>query len=373
MPLGAPTSEPASREVAFTQISFADLPGWGDDDHLAAFLAFVKSARAVIRAASGGTSEKTKTADRALANVAQRACQIAPDVASNEAARQFFERTCTPHRVEHPAGKGLLTGYYEPVLDGSRECEGPFQVPIYRRPPDLVNLVGEAERGALADGLTHARETAAGPVPYATRADIENGALKGQGLELLWLADPVDAFFLHVQGSGRIRLGKGETVRITYDGKNGHPYTSIGRHLIDAGLMSADTMSLDALKVWLTANPERAPGVLQQNKSFVFFRELDGAAEAPLGALGTGLTDGRSLAVDTGFHALGTPVYVSAPALKPWDERPFARLMIAQDVGSAIRGPERGDIYYGSGDDAGRLAGTTKHAGHFFVLRAKTD
>src|SRR5690606_15085114 len=184
--------------------------------------------------------------DGALRAVAERAATMAQDISSVDDARRFFERNFVPHRVEHPAGQGLLTGYYEPVLDGSRERQGPFEVPIYQRPPDLVNLVGEAERGALADGLTHARETASGPVPYATRADIENGALEGQDLELLWLADPVDAFFLHVQGSGRIRLENGETVRITYDGKNGHPYTSIGRHLIDAGLMPAETMSLDA-------------------------------------------------------------------------------------------------------------------------------
>lgn len=370
MPLGAPTSEPASREVAFTPVPFADLPGWADDDHLAAFQTFLKSAPAVIGLPETSAPAKTKTPDRTLAAVAEHARARADEVRTADAARAFFEQHFVPHRVEHSGAEGLLTGYYEPVLDGSRERQGPFQVPLYRRPPDLVNLVGEAERGALADGFTHARRTETGPVPYATRAEIENGALNGQDLELLWLADPVDAFFLHVQGSGRIRLANGDTLRITYDGKNGHPYTSIGRYLIDTGLMSAEEMSLDALKAWLSAHPDEAPGVLQQNKSFVFFRALEGDAAAPLGALGTGLTDGRSLAVDTSYHALGTPVYVSAPTLAPWAGRPFARLMIAQDVGSAIRGPERGDIYYGSGEDAGRLAGTTKHPGHFFVLRA---
>lgn len=299
---------------------------------------------------------------------AEAAQAQATDIATLDAARVFFEKVFVPHRVEHGGAEGLLTGYYEPVLDAAREAGDIFRVPIYRRPPDLVNLVGEAERGALADGLTHARKTASGVEPYATRAEIEGGALASLGLELVWLDDPVDAFFLHVQGSGRIRLAGGESVRITYDGKNGHPYTSIGRYLIDTGAMAAEEMSLDALKVWLTAHPDEARAVMQQNRSFVFFRELGGEADAPLGALGTGLSDGRSLAVDTGYHALGTPIYVSAPTLKPWDERGFARLMIAQDVGSAIRGPERGDIYFGSGEDAGRLAGSTKHAGRFFVL-----
>ena len=371
MPLGAPTSDPVSLAAAFSPVPFAELPGWSGDDHLEAFRAFVRSAPA-LRDAAGRASGKTKAAGVALVATAELAVSKAADITTPDAARAFFEQQFVPHRVEHKSTEGLLTGYYEPVLDAAREASGAFRVPIYRRPPDLVNLVGEAERGALADALTHARKVASGVEPYATRAEIEDGALAGQSLELVWLEDPVDAFFLHVQGSGRIRLTDGESVRITYDGKNGHPYTSIGRYLIDTGAMAAEQMSLDALKLWLTAHPEAAAAVMQQNKSFVFFRELGDDADAPLGALGTGLSDGRSLAVDTGYHPLGTPIYVSAPTLKPWDkrgdERGFARLMIAQDVGSAIRGPERGDIYFGSGEDAGRLAGSTKHAGRFFVL-----
>lgn len=369
MPLGAPTSDPANGEVVFAPLAFSDLPDWDGDDHLAAFQAFVTSAPVIAGAEQNAAPAKTQEAGAALSAVAKRALETRATIATDAAARAFFEQNFVPHRVVHRSGTGLLTGYYEPVLDGAREPGGFYRVPIYRRPPDLVNLVGEAERGALADGLTHARKTATGEIaPYATRAEIENGALAGQGLELVWLADAVDAFFLHVQGSGRIRLPDGTSIRITYDGKNGHPYTSIGRYLIDSGEMTAEEMSLDALKAWLVAHPERAPAVLHQNASFVFFRELAGNAAAPLGALGTGLTDGRSLAVDTAFHALGTPVFVSAPTLSPWNERPFARLMIAQDVGSAIRGPERGDIYFGSGKEAGELAGTTKHAGCFFVL-----
>jgi membrane-bound lytic murein transglycosylase A len=356
----------APGDLAFEPVAFADLPGWSADDHLAAFRAFVRSAPALGRN-SGNASGKTRVADAALIALARRGAGEAQHILTAEAARAFFETAFVPHRCTHPGAEGLLTGYYEPVLTGARSAGGQFCVPVYRRPPDLVNLVAEEERGALAGGLTHARKTAGGTEPYATRAEIEAGALDGQGLELVWLADPVDTFFMHIQGSGRIRLPGGEMIRVTYDGKNGHPYTSIGRYLIDAGLFPANDMSLDALKVWLAADPARGRAVMQQNRSFVFFRELQ--SESPLGALGIPLSTGRSLAVDTGFHAIGTPVYVTAPGLNPWGGSDgFKRLMIAQDVGSAIRGPERGDIYFGSGDEAGRWAGTTKHAGRFFVL-----
>jgi membrane-bound lytic murein transglycosylase A len=366
MPLGARTSDKAEAAIAFEPIAFADLPGWDDDDHLAAFRAFVRSAPA-LRRTSEAAAAKTRVADRALAQAVADAADAS--IADRAGAKAFFEDRFVPHRVRHSGAAGLLTGYYEPVLDGSRAPDERFQVPIYRRPPDLVNLVREEERGALADGLTHARRTDSGIVPFPTRADIEDGALAGQGLEFLWLADAVDCFFMHIQGSGRIRLPGGETLRVTYDGKNGHPYTSVGRYLIDTGHFTADDMTLDALKHWLAADPERGRKVMQENRSFIFFRELEREDDGPLGALEIPLSPERSLAVDTAFHALGTPVYVSAPALAPWaDGKGFARLMIAQDVGSAIRGPERGDIYFGSGDDAGKRAGGTKHPGQFFVL-----
>lgn len=368
MPLGAPSSESAKPELTFEPVPFSDLPGWADDDHLSAFKAFVRSARAIGKV-EGSASGKTRVANNALVAAARSAAEQAASISTAAAAKSFFEAAFVPHRIVHRGAEGLLTGYYEPVLAGSRTESKEFCFPVYRRPADLVNLVGEAERGALADGLTHARKTAQGVEPYATRADIENGALEGQGLELIWLADPVDTFFMHIQGSGRIRFPGGDTIRITYDGKNGHPYTSIGRYLIDAGLFAANDMSLDALKVWLAADPERGRRVMQENQSFIFFREIENEDDGPLGALEIPLSSGRSLAVDTGYHAIGTPVYVSAPTLTPWAAgESFARLMIAQDVGSAIRGPERGDIYFGSGDEAGRLAGTTKHPGKFFVL-----
>ena len=342
-------------QAAFEPVSFSKLPGWEGDDHRAALSAFmVSSARCWPSSLSDAGRE-------ALAN----------SEADATLARRFFEAAFTPHRVIHERPQGLLTGYYEPEVAGSRTRSGVYQVPVYRRPPDLVNLVDEAARATVGDGFTHLRRTPAGDVPYATRADIETGALAGQGLELFYLADPVDAFFMHVQGSGVIRLPDGSRVRVTYDGKNGHPYTSIGRYLVESGTLSLQNVSLDSLGHWLRADPVRGQRVMWQNASYVFFRELTGEeAGAAKGVLSTPLAPGRSLAVDTSVHALGTPIYVTAPTLTTFDAggAPFQRLMIAHDVGSAIKGPERGDIYYGSGDDAGRRAGITKHPGNFFAL-----
>jgi membrane-bound lytic murein transglycosylase A len=372
VPRGAPVNNQATSPAAFEAVRFTDLPGWDQDDHLAAFRAFLVSCPRIKAAGRAGNKAGAIAIPPALLAACDAAAEV-PAPVTRATARAFFEREFTPHRVVHAAPQGLLTGYYEPVLDGSRTPTERFTTPIYKRPADLVNLVHEAQRGAKADQLTHARKTAKGTEPYSTRAEIEAGALTGHDLELLYLADPVDTFFMHIQGSGRIKLTDGTTVRVHYDGKNGHPYTSIGRYLIDQGILAADKISLGALRRWLRADPDRGRQVMHQNASFVFFRELAGAeASGPLGVLSIPLVAGRSLAVDAGVHAIGSPVYVSSPALKHASETTkrdgFHRLMVAHDVGSAIRGPERGDIYFGSGDTAGRLAGVTKHPGRFFVL-----
>ena len=358
--------------ASFEPVTFADLPGWDTDDHLAAFKAFRASCPRLKVAARAGNRAGAIALPPALLATCDAAAAL-PEPVTRAAARAFFEREFQPHRVVHAAKQGLLTGYYEPVLEGSRTKDDKFATPIYRRPADLVNLVHEAERGAKASQLTHARKTATGTEPYSTRAEIEAGALGGKNLELLYLADAVETFFMHIQGSGRIRLTDGSMVRVHYDGKNGHPYTSIGRYLIDNNILAADKITMQALGRWLRADPDRGRHVMQQNKSFVFFRELQGdEAQGPLGVLSIPLVAGRSLAVDAGTHAIGTPVYVSSPALthasRTKSDGGFHRLMIAHDVGSAIRGPERGDIYFGSGDKAGKLAGVTKHPGRFFVL-----
>lgn len=349
-------------DVSFQPVDFGDLPGWENDDHASALAAFLRSSDGLASAAS-----KSALA-RDFFGICREA--IAAGAASKAAARQFFETRFTPHRVVHSRSQGLLTGYYEPVIAGSRSRCGPYQTPVYARPPDLINLVAESMRGTTGSAQTHARMTAEGMMPYATRTEIETGALDGRGLEILYVADPVEAFFMHVQGSGRIELTDGTSVSLTYDGKNGHPYTSIGRHLVETGAFRAEEITLDVLGRWLRADPERGRQVMWKNASYVFFRELaPSEGQAALGVMGSPLTPGRSLAVDAGIHCLGTPIYVVAPELTHAEEGgPFQRLMIAQDVGSAITGPERGDIYFGSGSEAGQRAGMTRHAGNFFVL-----
>jgi membrane-bound lytic murein transglycosylase A len=369
------TPRPAKgvKGASYRPVDFAELPGWDKDDHLAAFQTFLKSCERVV-ANARDRSDKAQAPPSALAAACEEAARRAGEIKTREKARVFFEARFTPSAVINGKRPGLLTGYYEPVLKGSRTPQGPYQTPIYKRPPDLVTVIPETHRGAIKAGtLTHVRKTEKGSEPYFTRAEIDQGALKGKGLELLYFADSVDVFFMQIQGSGRVQLTDGTTVRVHYDGKNGHPYSSIGRYLIEKALLAADKVSLGALATWLKADPERGSKVMWQNASYVFFRELKGdEAGAPLGALNVPLTPGRSLALDPSFHALGSPVYISAPTMKHVPNTvPFNRLMIGQDVGSAIKGPERGDIYFGSGDAASKLAGVTKHEGRFFVLVPK--
>jgi membrane-bound lytic murein transglycosylase A len=356
----------------YRPVKFANVPGWANDDHVAAFKTFLKSCERVVasRERASGDVKGPRPPPAALVAVCAQALRVADETDDKDKARAFFEANFTANAVLKKGPAGLLTGYYEPLLEGSRVQEGPYQTPIYRRPPDLVNVVDDTRRGALKPGaLTHVRKTETGTEPYFTRAQIETGALKGQGLELLYFSDPVDVFFMHIQGSGRVKLTDGSTVRVHYDGKNGHPYSSIGRYLTEKSILAADRISMTALQAWLRADPERGKQVMWQNTSYVFFREIKDDTGAPLGAMRVPLTAMRSLAVDPAFHALGTPVFISVPTLKHVPKAvPFSRLMIGQDVGSAIRGPERGDIYFGSGEAAGKLASVTRHQGRFFVL-----
>ena len=360
---------PVTRVTAtYSPLSFKELPGWEADDHRDAFAAFLRSCERliVLSRTEGGVKS-----DPALLALCVKAAQL-PGSRSNVEARAFFERHFVPHKVVHDGGARLLTAYYEPIVEGSRTPTKRFPWPLYRRPPDLVTIIDESHRGATGvSTFTHMRKTDKGLVPFATRAEIEQGALKGQNLELVYVEHAVDGFFMQIQGSARVRLPDGSTMRIGYDGKNGHPYTSIGRVLIDKGDIPVERMSLQALSGWLKANAEKAREVMWANKSFVFFREhADAAATDPQGVHDIMLTPGRSLAVDPSYHAIGVPIYVAAPEIKHIGRQRsgFQRLMIAQDVGSAIKGPERGDIYVGSGEVAGKIAGTTKHPGTFYVL-----
>jgi len=359
-------------DMRLRPVRFLELAGWHDDDHSAALASFMASVPAVLagQTVRGGRCDPAH--DAALLDACRFASRWLGRRVSRDRARSFFERFFVPHRILHDRLHGLLTGYYEPIVEGSRTRDDRFKVPLYRRPEDLANVVAETERAREGLSFTHMRRTANGLVPFATRAEIEAGALSGLGLEIIWLADPVEAFFAQVQGSVRVKLPDGTSVGLTYDGKNGHPYTSIGRIVIDQGEMTAADMSMARLGAWLRANDARGRTTMQHNASFVFFREVEGQSAS--GALGCPLSPGRSLAVDTGYHALGLPVFVDAPGLLHWGRRlPFRRLMIAQDVGSAIRGAERGDIYFGTGAIAEQRAGVTKHRANMFMLLPRLE
>ena len=362
-------------KISYKPVKFDALPYWSKDNHLRAFKTFMRSCKPLIKAA-GENKRVLSDTELALVGVCRAARRLQREnrrqkkKTTGAQAREFFETWFTPHRVIHNGPLSVLTGYYEPVIKGSRKRQGKYQTPIYARPPDLVNLVKEKDRASVGRRLTHARRTKTGLEPYPTRKQIEQGLLDGKNLELLYLADPVKAFFLHIQGSGRIKFEDGSSVRITYDGKNGRPYSSIGKYLIQKGVIGAKSMSLQALGKWLRADRERGRKVMWHNKSFIFFRELKGAeAAGARGVMDVQLTPGRSLAIDPRYHIMGLPIFVSAPGLRHVQGRHgFNRLMVGQDVGSAIKGPERGDIYFGSGTKAGRLAGVTKENGIFYVL-----
>lgn len=308
--LALPFGTPAPGQ-AMQLLDFTDLPGWAAEDHAAALRVFAESCDR-IRPAAGPEADSW----RALCAEAR----VTPRIS----ARRFFEARFRPVVDDTPA-EALFTGYYEPELEGSRSRQGAFRYPIYAPPADLP-----ARR------------------PWLTRAEIDAGALAGQGLELVWLRDPVEAFFLHVQGSGRVRLRDGDTIRLGFAARNNHPYRSVGKYMIANGLNAGGNYSAEGIASWIRARPERV-SVLAENPSYIFFRELGIPADkGPVGALGVPLTPRRSLAVDPAHVTLGAPVWIETETR----DGALNRLMVAQDTGSAIKGAQRGDIFFGWGDAA---------------------
>jgi membrane-bound lytic murein transglycosylase A len=353
-------------EVGYGPVSFSDIAGWVEDDHAAALTAFLGSC--AILKDKGRTGRKGRIRDRLA-----RLCPLARKARGDkDAARRFFETHFAPYRV-NATGSGFLTGYYEPELEGALEKGAGFEVPLLSRPDDLVDLVERSLHASANELLAAGRRVAGEVVPYYTRAQIEGGALDGQGLEIAYLRSPIDAFLLHVQGSGRIKLSDGRVIRVGYAGKNGFPYTSIGGVLVSRGVAPAEEMTLDRLRAWLGEDAARGRTLMQENRSYIFFRRSPDSEDAagPIGAQGVALTEGRSLAVDASYHPLGLPVFVSSETITHHGASGFRHLMVAQDVGSAIRGPERGDIFWGTGKSAERLAGLTRHPGRFIVLLPK--
>lgn len=352
---------------------YADLPGWRDDDPRPALAAFARScARLFDRPADepfGREPSFGRVADWRIACSVLSASAEAPIGPAEARAR--LEAVLRPWlATDRGAPEGLFTGYFEPVLEGSRRPDARFRHPLYRRPGDLVTVELGRFDPTLEGRRIAGRVEAGRLVPYFTRAEIDAGALAGRGLELAWVADPVALFFLHVQGSGRIALAEGGTMRVGYADQNGHPYRAIGRNLVEMGALSRDEVSMQSIRAWLVAHPERTFELLHTNPSYVFFRELpsseDGAG--PPGAQGVPLTPGRSLAVDRRFVPLGVPIWLDTTAPSPEGERPLRRLVVAQDVGGAIRGPVRGDLFWGSGTEAEYAAGHMKSRGRYWLL-----
>ena len=288
-------------------------------------------------------------------------------------ARDFFEENFNPTILQEESG--FVTAYFEPEVEASHTRTEEFSYPLYRRPGDLVKLDPSNRPSGLPQSLEYARKTDNGLVEYFDRSEIDNGALGNRGLELFWLKSAIDGFYIHVQGSARLQFRDGSVSRVSYAGKTGHPYTSIGKKLVERGIMTPEQANMANIRAWLEEDEDRATELLHQNRSYIFFTELEGHEPdfGPIAAAGVQLTPGRSLAVDKTQHAYGTPVWIRTKIPLPGDTDPFCRLMIAQDTGSAIVGPKRGDIFIGSGSEAGLIAGSVRHETEFAVLVPRTS
>lgn len=364
----AEAEKPAAR-LTLHPASFSDLSGWSVDRTADALPALLKSCDRLVKQ----PGDRALGPDGMMGRISDWTgpCAIIAKLPAGDhvALRRAVENLFQPWAAtDNGEAEGLFTGYYESSLRGSFKRQGKYQTPLYKRPADLVmvelgefrpNLKGERIAGRVVDGQLK---------PYADRKAIEAGALNGKGLELLYVDDPVDAFFLQIQGSGRVTLPDGSQVRIGYDGQNGQPYFAIGRELVARGALAKEDVSMQSIRAWLEANPAQAAAVMNTNPSFVFFRRLEG--EGPLGAQGVALTPGRSLAVDRTFIAYGVPVWLDAQ--DPLDAKTrIRRLMVAQDTGGAIRGPVRGDVFWGHGVEAEQRAGLMKSPGRYWLLLPK--
>ena len=367
-PIAAPAQSfnvpPAPR---YDRVAWADIPGWGIESMPDSWDTWVRTCG---------------TLQRQPQRTWQKACAEATRVARNDpdAQRRYFEANFTPYRLFNPDGSqsGLVTGYYEPLLLGSRKRTARFRHPLHAPPLDLVAVdLGETNpeikdrrvRGRIVGGKDGKDGKDGGRlVPYYARADIVNGTAPVKGREIAWVEDAVELFFLQVQGSGRIQLPDGSVMRVGYADHNGHPYRSIGRWLVDAGELSMDQASMQGIKGWVKKYPERANDLFNQNPAYVFFREMPAGPPdlGPNGSLGIPLKAGASIAVDPRAVPLGTPVWLSTTW--PMSTRPLNRLVLAHDTGSAIRGAVRADFFWGFGAEAGEQAGRMKQPGAMWIL-----
>ncbi len=356
----------SNKELNLTPTSFTALPEWNTENFQNFSTAFNKSCARILK--KNSQSNFTKDVRFGRAQDWQVACRKFDGVAANDSAslRSFFEQNFTPYRVA--AGnddEGLFTGYYEASLNGSLTRQGAYQTPLRARPDDLVmvnlgnfrdELKGQRIAGRVIDGRLK---------PYEDHAEIISGKLPAaQDRPLVWVDSAIDAFFLQIQGSGIVSLDDGRAMRVGYDGQNGHAYYAIGRELVKRGELSKDEVSLQTIESWLEANPDQAEEVMTLNKSYVFFRQLDG--NGPVGGEGITLTPMRSLAVDHSLVPYGMPIWLSAET--PNQQDTMNRLMVSQDTGGAIRGPVRGDFFWGYGSEAEAQAGAMKSNGRYWFL-----
>jgi membrane-bound lytic murein transglycosylase A len=375
--------DPGTMKIPNTQLeplAWSAVDGWALDDHAAAFSTFLASCRSITRSADHRShlrkSKKKVAGDSrpvygALVEICRRA--LALKSADAKAARAFFEAEFRPWKISTLGeAEGFVTGYYEPIVEGSRTQSEEYSVPIYRSPKALTSTVTwkrgkRPKKGKTAHKLTRGKT-------FYDRAQIEDGALAGRHLEICWLKDPIDAFFTHIQGSTRVLLDDGSMLRLNYDSTNGHPYYAVGRSLIDRGIVPKEEMTMERIRQYMLAHPDDGKALRRMNKSYVFFRETElKDHEEAIGAQGIPLTAGRSIAVDKKLHVYGTPFFISAdlPIDSDKPETKFRRLMIAQDTGGAITGPARADIYFGAGKAQEIIAGRLRHPARFVMLIPK--
>lgn len=349
-------------------IDFGDLPGWADDDHILALSAFArqasKPANEIYRRGAMGVAPNSFT----------ELVKLAGEIPARNAPRQFFEQNFTPYALSNNEGRvGHVTAFYEPEVEAQIERGGEFQTPLLRRPDDLLALNSSNRPQGLDDSYRFGRKLDDGSIEaYFDRSQINAGAIEGRASAIAFVRDPIEAFFIHIQGAARLKLGDGSVIRITYDAKSGHPFTPIGKLLVQRGEINAGDISMQSIKAWLGANPDRALQLMEENRSYIFFKQSSDTKPdlGPIAAAKVPLTAGRSLAVDRLIHTFGTPIFVNADNI---NGNPFERLMIAQETGTAIVGPARGDIFFGSGNDAGELAGAVNSQCEFTLLIPNTS
>jgi membrane-bound lytic murein transglycosylase A len=355
----------------YLPLAWSDIPGWSEDDHLAAFQTFRTSCKSIAAQDAAALPPDSRPLGASLRDPCRTA--RATEISDGGKARAFFEQNFTPLKISRLGeGDGFVTGYYEPVIAGSREANEVYNIPVYRRPSNLfVKGYNQASPDLPNKGPVFRKIGRRKLVPYYDRAQIEDGAIEQRGLEIVWLKSQTDLLFAQIQGSARVQLEDGSTVRINYDSYNGYPYTPVGRILIDRGIIPKDQMSMQKIREWMEANPADADEVRRQNRSYIFFREVPlSDKDEAVGAQGVPLTPGRSIAVDKALHVYGTPFFIQGelPIDSATAKTPFHRLMIAQDTGSAIVGPARADLYFGAGTEAGKVSGRLRHNMRFVML-----